>query len=381
MGRLTTKIIGIDNLCTKQIAAWEKFRQQNPQLYSPYFGIAYVQIINKLCKNVHILVVEEDNRPIAFLAFQAKMIKNNKIGFARPVGAPMTDYHGFVCLPDTKFDVHAVLKQAGFGAYHFSALIDNGNILAGYGGKDVPCTVLDIANGANSWREQQNSSYRRHLKNLRRHIRNTEEFGERKFEFCSRDKNVYNQLIEWKRAQFANTGKYDVLSVKWTRELLYRLWQRGVEGDLRADMHVLYFGDLIASIDLGLSDGKTFHSWMVAYNPELRRVSPGIQLLEGLIDKASEIGYTKIDLGEGIDGYKRHYATENVHVKSGFLAANGPAAALSKLYGNMEEFGEEKLGKIGRLPGKLRRRYSQIAACDASLSGRSKAMLQAIIKS
>ena len=380
MGHLTTKIINLDQLCTKQIAYWQKFRASNKQLYSPYFGIAYVQIINKICKNVHILVVEENQNPIAFLAFQAKIANSGRIGYARPIGAPMTDYQGFICAPDTDFDVHQVLKQAGFGAYHFSALIDNGNLLKNYGGKDIPCTVLDISNGAENWRSEQGSSYRRHLKNLRRHIRNTEEFGERRFDFCSRSETAFNQLIQWKREQFKRTGKYDILSVKWTQELLQRLWQRGPDADLRADLHVLYFGDKIAALDLGLCDGETFHSWMVAYNPDVRRVSPGIQLLEALIDECDKTGYKRLDLGEGIDGYKRHYATEDIHVRSGFIAANGPAAALSKLYGNMEDFSEEKLGKMGRLPGKLRRRYSQIAACDQSLAGRSKAMLQAIVK-
>ena len=63
---------------------------------------------------------------------------------------------------------------------------------------------------------------------------------------------------------------------------------------------------------------------------------------------------------------------------SGFLAAIGPAATLSRLYGAAEHFGEKKLGHIGQLPGKVRRRYSQIRACEPSFTGRAKAMLSAV---
>ncbi|MCF6276215.1 MAG: GNAT family N-acetyltransferase, partial [Robiginitomaculum sp.] len=290
---------------------------------------------------------------------------------------------GFICAPETSFDAHKVLKQAGFGAYHFSTLIDTGDMLAGYVRDKTPCTVMDISMGAEKWRTTRGSSYRRHLKSNRRRIRKAEEHGPRRFEFNTSDQTVFDQLMAWKREKFNESGKYDVLSADWTQALLSELWQRGDNSDLRADMHCMYFGGTLAAVDLGLSDGTTFHSWMVAYNSEFYTLAPGIQLLETLIDEAANLGYKRIDLGEGIDGYKRHYASEDITVSSGFIAVNGPAAALSKLYGGIESFGENKLGKtklgkLGRIPGKARRRYTQISDCDTTLTGRSKALLQAV---
>lgn len=89
-----------------------------------------------------------------------------------------------------------------------------------------------------------------------------------------------------------------MLSADWTRALLQTLWQEQAQEELHADMHALYFGNTLAAIDFGLSDGVTFHSWMVAYNNELQHLAPGIQLLEELIDGAGELGYNRIDLGE-----------------------------------------------------------------------------------
>jgi len=86
-----------------------------------------------------------------------------------------------------------------------------------------------------------------------------------------------------KRAQFKVTGKYDVLSAGWTQDLLERLW-KSPENEVHCELHALYFGDVLAAIDFGLTDGHIYHSWIVAYDNAVAAYSPGIQLLEGLID-------------------------------------------------------------------------------------------------
>jgi len=375
---IETKIRRVNELTTAETAAWARFTDKNPVLYSPYFKIGYVQILSSLCKDVRVLVIYRDGVILAFLPFQAKRHVGGKIGFARPAGTPMTDYHGFICAVDTRFDALEVLKQAGFGAYHFSALVDNCDLLSSHTHSSVPCTVMDISQGAQHWRDAQNKSYRRHLKNYRRQVRKTDEYGARRFEYDVKDQKVFDQLMAWKKEQFIRSGKYDVLSADWTKSLLQILWQRGPDQPFRADLHAFYIGDELAAVDLGLTDGITFHSWIIAYNSKFHKVAPGIQLLEGLIDASEQLGYKRIDLGEGVDGYKHYYASEEMMVSSGFIAARGPSAALSKIYGGVESFSENKLGKVGRLPGKVRRRYTQISACDISIVGRSKAMLQAV---
>jgi len=360
------------DLSASEYSAWKNLRQQNPALYSPYFHPDYTLLIGELRDDAYVAIVHEHSQPIAFFPFQGP---RGQGGFARPIGAPMTDYHGFIHAVDrTDLDFMDILRQTGIGAYHYSALIDPTEGLSSYNSSTDTGAVIDISEGISAWREAKDSSYRRHLKSNRRRIRKSEEeIGERRFVFKSKDRAVFDQLISWKQEKFAESVKYDVLSSGWTLDLLERLWVS--EGELRCDMQVLYFGDRLAAIDLGLTDGPTFHSWMVAYDGELHNYAPGIQLLEGLADAAVDEGYTKIDLGAGIEGYKKHYATENVMVGSGFIAVSGPAAALSQIYGATERWGQKALGDA---PGKLRRRYSQIAACDDTFSGRAKAMLQAV---
>ena len=169
-----------------------------------------------------------------------------------------------------------------------------------------------------------------------------------------------------------------MLSADWTQDLIRTLWERGEQADLRCDMHALYFGDRLAAIDLGLSDGKIFHSWMVAYDDELSEYAPGIQLLEGLIDACAETGYRRIDMGEGLDGYKRHYASASKAVASGLVPISGAAGRLSRIYAAAERWG---VGPLKDAPGKLRRRYSQIATCEDHTKGRVRHMIAAFSNS
>lgn len=358
-------------LSDAEIAQWVKLRKSNPALYSPYFHVDFARLMGELRKDAQIIIGYRGDTAICFFPFQGQM---GTSGFIRPLGAPMSDYHGFIEAPNSEIDHVEFLKAAGIGALHYSSMVGVQNDLTGFHRDEYPLCLIDLTDGVEAWRKSRDSSYRRSLKSNRRRIRRTEEdYGARRFEYGSQDLAAYEQLMAWKHEKFSETGLYDVLSSDWTSALLKRLWEK--KDGLRCDMHVLYFGDELAAMDMGLTDGPNFHSWMVAYNPKFHTLSPGTQLLEDMIDKAPELGYTKIDLGAGLDSYKSAYAIEGASAYSGFLPVSGSAAALSKLYDKAEKFGEKSLKDI---PGKLRRRYTQIADCDETVSGRAKAMFAAV---
>jgi len=349
--------------------AWAQLRAENTGLRSPYFHPEYTQLLAELRPDVRVVCqYETDGTPTAFLPLQGKR-------FTRPVGAPMSDYHAIITnRDDITYD--SLLSGAGIGAYHYSCAADPQRLRMPQILSESETSAIDIETTAEDWRAERDGSYRRHLKSNRRRTRKAEEaIGPKRIELFSRDIDVYTSLLKWKRAKFAQTGKYDVLSAEWTQGLIRTLWERGRKADLRCDMHALYFGDRLAAIDLGLSDGDVFHSWMVAYDDELSEFGPGIQLLEALIDATPETGYKRIDMGEGLDGYKRHYASASTRVVSGLVPLSGAVGRLSRIYAAAERWG---VGPLKDAPGKLRRRYTQIAACEDGTAGRIKHMLAAV---
>lgn len=339
---------------------WDKMRAQNPTLYSPYFTLGYIDAVHHACGDVRILVISKKDDVLGFLAVQGKSL-------IRPAGMPLSDYQGIICRPDTELDLNDVLRSGDLGAFHYGLMVNDF-----VPGAIDDCACIDLSGGGQAWRDAQNKSYRRNIKDLdRRNRRAEEEIGEITIEYRSDDEDAFEQLLTWKREKFAVTHKYDVLSVEWTNALLRELWQNP-PADVRADMHVMRYNGAIAAIDLGLTDGKTYHSWIVGYDVVFSRYSPGACLLEDIITRSADLGYTRLDLGNGIEGYKKYYHGMPVTIRSGMAAGSGPLATLSRLYRSAEQ------SPLKPMPTKLRRRYSQIAACDSTFGGRSKAMLSAI---
>jgi len=347
-------------------------RAANPALYSPYFHPDYMRAIGALSKDAFIAVIEQSGETIGFLPFQQRRIG----GAARPIGAPMTDYHGLISAAPLNLDMRDILRAANIGAFNMP---HQRNIPEGADANNyTDCAVMRLKGyeSADMWREERDSSYRRHLKSLRRRIKKIEsEQGKRSFIWQSQDPAHFDLLMTWKKKKFSDTGKYDVLSAGWTTELLKGLWKKGPKADLRCELHVMNVDGRPAAMDLGLTDGFTFHSWIVGYDNELHAYSPGMQLLEALVSEAIKLGYDNIDLGAGLDGYKKHYATWPHQAASALWLGSGITAQRAKAYAALERRGEKALKDI---PGKIRRRYSQIAACDPSAAGQAKAMWQAI---
>ena len=352
--------------------AWADMRAENADICSPYFHPDYTRLLAELRPDVRIVCkYDAEGTPAAFLPIQGQR-------FARPVGAPMSDYHAIITnRDDVTYD--SLLSASGIGAYHYSCATDVKRLRMTQILARSETAAIDIETTAEDWRAGRDGSYRRHLKSNRRRSRKAEEaIGPKRVELFSRNIDVYAALLKWKRQKFVQTGKYDVLSADWTQSLIRTLWERGPTAELRCDMHALYFGDELAAIDLGLSDGDIFHSWMVAYNDDFSEYAPGIQLLEGLLDATPETGYRRIDMGDGLDGYKRHYASASSPVVSGFVPIAGAAGRLSRIYAATERWGVVRLKDA---PGKLRRRYSQIAACEDGTSGRMRHMIAAFTAS
>lgn len=354
--------IAMSELPDADRAAWLVIRAENPALESPYHHPDYHQLVDKHQGGGKITLARQNGQLKAILPWQGRR-------FARPSGAPLSDYQALIAAPDCDLAIAAMLKGQAVGAFHYTAMQDE---------TGVDTCRMEISD-AESWRADRDKSYRRHLKSTRRRIRKSEEeIGPRSTVTQSRDIDAYRTLMRWKQDKFAETGKYDVLANAGNSGLLMDLWERGPDAPLRADLHVLYFGGRMAAADLGLTDGKVFHSWIVGYDPDLLPYAPGIQLLEMLVDVAPGLEYNVIDLGPGTDGYKRHYASHARSVSDGVITLPSAAGYLAAGYDRAESSLRQKTGDA---LGKLRRRYSQIAACEPHLSGRSRAMVQAIGKS
>lgn len=58
---------------------------------------------------------------------------------------------------------------------------------------------------------------------------------------------------------------------------------------------------------MGLVGGNALHAWRIAYDPDFRPYSPGIQLLTAMAELARERGLSSLELGRGAEPYKQSW--------------------------------------------------------------------------
>jgi len=80
----------IADLTAAHWTAWQAMHIANPALYSPYFHPDYSRLIGRLQDDAYAALIKRGDSVIGFLPFQQR----RRGGAARPIGAPMTDYHG-----------------------------------------------------------------------------------------------------------------------------------------------------------------------------------------------------------------------------------------------------------------------------------------------
>ncbi len=82
-------------------------------------------------------------------------------------------------------------------------------------------------------------------------------------------------------------------------------------------LSVLYAGDQIAAVHMGMRSDTVWHYWFAAYNHDLQRYSPGLIILMEMIKAAPALGIRNMTLGQGDEAYKLRFATGSTQLASG----------------------------------------------------------------
>ncbi len=326
-------------LCTQ--ASWA-----NPFL-TPEFALA----VGKQRRDARIIVAHDENARIGILG-----IHKCKGGYARPLGAPLSDHQAFITEPGFNADMKAIMADAGLSVFAFTALNDPKTKLQTATQKQDIAHIANLSGGIDEFFTAQESAHRKHFKKMRQRTRNAiRDHGKVDFQLDSRDSNVFELLMQWKHDQFRRTRKCDILASNWISTLLHRLWSE--RGPVRAVLNVIYFGDKPAAAEIGLVSAGIYHSWIVAYDPAFARYSPGLLLLEGIMRRADTMGIEQVDLGVGHDHYKKYYANDGVPLGAGKVLGDGFAARRHQF---IDTYGKKFFADI---PGRLMASHDFMAAC------------------
>lgn len=358
-------------LSAADVALWRSLAAAQAGFANPLLGPDFAQAVGKVREDARVAVVRRAGETLGFLPFHRR-----PGGLARPIGSPLSDYHGLVGRPDAGLKVGDVLRAAGVSVFRFSGLIDPHGAFPASPETDRTAYVIDL-NGttADAYLEAIRAESPKKIKNYRRLDNKLDrEVGPVRLVAGDVSREAFNLLIDWKRDQLARTGGHDFLRADWTRELMADLFTAR-EGDFRGLMINLYAGDTLVGGHFGIRQGAVYHPWIASTSPEHAAWSPGQIFFLRAIAAMPELGLTRYDLGPGHDHYKRAYGLNTMTIGEGAATA---ATIGGRMAHSMESVWSLAGGHGAGPVGQLRRRMDAIASSELTMTGRVRGFVEAV---
>lgn len=312
---MNIRIFSAAELPTDHRAEWAQLQSENPSLGSPYFRPEFTQAVAAVRDDVEVAVWEDADRPVAFFPYE-----RTSRGTGRPVGGRVSDFHGVIAAPGFAPDPLELLRACRLTSWRFHHLLCSQSSLPSCAWKEAASPYIDVSAGFQAYLDGRDNG-RRLMSFYRKKKRNIErQFGPLRFEPHVADPAILRTCIEWKIDQYRRTNTFNTFGLPWAVKLLEHIFQADSES-FAPMAAVLYAGDRVAAIDVGMRSRDVWHPWFPAYELEMATHSPGILHLTEMIKAAPELGIRRLDLGKGDEPYKPRYASDVEYVAEGALHA------------------------------------------------------------
>jgi len=296
---------------------WHELRASNPALDSPYFHPEFVAAVAATRSGVRVVVGEDAAGAIeSFLPIQ---IDGRT---CHPAGFPAADFQGPVCAPAARFDLVSAVQAAGAPTYEFDHLREGVPGAESWLSGSQPSPYMDVTGGLDGYLSRAAKSGKDKASEARRLTNKAErEYGEVRIEADISDASLLDTVIELKRDQYTTTGARDYFADARHIALMHRLLDTRSD-DFAGMLSAVYAGPQLVAAHFGIRAGAVLHWWFPVYAPDFSRYSPGWMLLRAVISAAPELGLERIDLGRGMDDYKRRAMTGQQTVLQGAVIPN-----------------------------------------------------------
>ncbi|ATC25283.1 GNAT family N-acetyltransferase [Caulobacter vibrioides] len=352
-------------------ALWRSLAASAEGFGNPLLGPEFAQAVGKVREDARVAVIRRGGETVGFLPFHRR-----PGGRARPIGAPLSDYHGLVSRPDAGLRISDVLRAAEVSVFRYSGLIDPHAVFPTSPETDRTAYLIDLTGTTvEAYLEAVRAESPKKIKNYRRLDNKLDrEIGAVRLVASDFSRDAFNLLIDWKREQLARTGAHDFLRADWTRELLADLFTTR-SGAMQGLMINLYAGDTLVGGHFGIRQGATYHPWIASTNPEMAAWSPGQIFFLRAIAAMPGMGLTRYDLGPGHDHYKRAYGLRTVQIGEGAATAANVAGRVAHSMESVWNLaGAHGAGPVGQ----LRRRMDAIASTELTMTGRVRGFVEAV---
>ncbi len=308
------QLISAKELDDGLLQAWRSVQATRTVFQSPYFSPEFTLAVAAVRPDVRVVIIEGDGRPVGFFPHQ-----RSRWGRGRPVGGPLSDYHGVLIEPSADWSLPALMCAARLSVWPFDHLVGDLEQFSAYRRADSSSAQIDLSAGYPAYvqgRREAGSDYIPKTEGLARKL--GREMGELRFTFHDLHDEGLTKLMAWKRQQYLRAKTTDVFGVPWTSQLLRNI--AAIQTTEFAGMcSVLRVDDRIVAVHMGMRSRAVMHYWFPAYDPDLAKFSAGITLLLRMVRAAAELGIKTVDLGKGDSQYKQRLMTGAVALSEGLV--------------------------------------------------------------
>jgi|GEM_PF-417604 len=354
-------VIKTSELGASEIAQWRSIQRSNGYLTDPFLNAEWAQIVAAERADARTAIIEDGGKAVAFLSIQ-KCDSFTSMG----LGSPIADYEGLVALPGAHiaYDVfpHAFgVDRIDFGHLPVEAPENQGIARVREG---VMVAAIDQWETFVAGLTNKNSSSFRNMSRYRNKME--AEKGALEFRSYVKDAEALEKLFEWKSAQYVSTGQPDILARPWIKAVHRRV--HDFEGeDFGGVMFTVRAGGVVAAAMLGLRNKTKLHAWMIAYNPDFAKFSPGNLVWFEMMNKARAHDIDHIDFGAGLYDYKKFFSNGEREIGAGFIGRPSVSTLVRTSMFGVRTWAERQPNEvIASLPGKAMRKLDLLRAAKDS---------------
>ena len=338
-------------LTASETAAWSRLLRDGNPAPSPYLEPDYFQAVARARSSARVLIGRIGaSEPVLYFPYHRAGL-TGAVGLGHAIGGPISDVQGVIAQPGLAVAPETVMQAAGLALLPLSHVPATDPVFRPPSSRATGTDrhafhVIDLADGFAAYEAARTPFAKSAFKGIRtRQAKAESQFGAVTHRFRDDDAASLEDLLAWKRQQFAATGQVNVLEVGWVRALIDDLRRR--PAGLRVQISSLWFGDRRVAVHLGLRTATTLHYWFPAYDAAVQELSPGNLLLYRMAEEAARDGVRQIHLGAGEYRYKLEFANCAVPMRSMIATAPG-------LTGRMAASGRRAIEALGRsLPQRL----------------------------
>ncbi len=349
-------------LSDEERGAWRAFTDADPHLGSPYFTYEFAECCEEARSDTRILVIREQGSLKAFLPMQT-----GHFGYARPLAGPLGDVQGVIAEPGYAPDLGAALKAVHIPVFEFHAALSSQSAFREHTVETLGSWMIDLSDGFEAWYAHRQAVEGKAMRNVRTRYKRLETIAE-DYAFVMADNRpeALDAMIGWKRAQYAETGVFDVFSVGWTRRLLEAVLKR--ESDEFSGLcSTLQIDGKIAAVHVGMSSRRQCQFWFPAFDRDYNQVSPGLLMLVETARTCAAIGHTAIELGPGDFRFKKDLSSYQIGISTGHFS--NPSLMGMMREGSaalMRSLDSDPPSALARLTGKAMRKIDRLAGFYAA---------------